>query len=87
MPHPRIKDKSSYLFSYRSFRYRYLSKHIVFLTCLDVHVCFIRKLMDVRIIYLISTYMYSFVFKTYTIWSYIIPTSLVAIQLKTNGMI
>ncbi len=60
---------------------------------------FIIKLMDVLIIYLVSTYVHSFVFKTYTsistfydfiivpftIWSYIILTSIVAIQLKSRN--
>ncbi len=57
----------------------------------------INKLMDGLIIYLINIFVHGFVFKTYTplstfyvfiivpctIWSYIIPTSIFAIQLKS----
>ncbi len=61
---------------------------------------FIIKLIDVLIIYLISTYVHNFMFKIYiplpylpfpcmynsvfAIWSYIIPISIVAIQLSQN---
>ncbi len=66
---------------------------------LYVHMSTLIKLMDVIIIYLISTLVHGFVYTTYTplstvwifitlpftIWSYIIPTSIVAIQLKSNN--
>ncbi len=71
---------------------------ILFLTTLSNRII---KLMDVLMIYLIRTFVQGFVFKTYTllstisvfvivpltIWSYIIPTSIVAIRLKSNFII
>ncbi len=85
----------------------YLSFHDITILCylgfhayINMYMSVFVKLMDVLIIYLISTYVHSVVFKTYvprsilgvfiivpfTIWSYIIHTSMVAIQLKANDL-
>ncbi len=76
-----------------------ISMDMIVEMCMSIHMdmfAFTTKLMDVLIIYLISTYVHGFVFKTYTplstfyvfiivpftIWSCIIPNSIVTIHLK-----
>ncbi len=79
--------------------FKFVFVYILFSTCQWIHMALGISLWKEKVS-LISTYVQGFVFKmytplsmfhifiiiTFTIWSYIIPTSIVAIQLKSNTL-